>query len=472
MKRTAPIIATFVVLIAGGGTLLVHARNSVPATKYITAKAAKGTLISTVSGTGNVVAGQFIKVNPSITGAVTNLSVKLGDLVTKGQTLFTVYNDSLGVMADKSYSSYLQSKQVLLTVKSQLVTAQAAATNQAQDSGQAKAQAALDASNQQLAVSQTTLAQDQQVLQALSPSAPTYVALQSKVVADQASVGANQSNAASATISAQQSQVSGTANVASSQLQLSAAQQAVTIAQKNVENAWADYTNQKASAEQRTVTAPISGTITTLSIGNGDQLGSSSGASSSSSASPIVIEDLGSLQSTVQINEVDAPTVSVGQKTSMTFDAISGLTLTGTVEKIDAVGTVVSGVVTYGSTINFDSLDSRLRPGMSISGIITTTVKQDVLSVPSTAVKSQGGSTYVQILENGVPVQQTVQIGATSDTATEITSGLNESDTVVTQTITSAQALAKTSATSGIPGLTGGNATSLRSASGGGRGGN
>ena len=208
------------------------------------------------------------------------------------------------------------------------------------------------------------------------------------------------------------------------------------------------YEQSQTNADQRTVTAPIGGYVTTLSINNGDQIGSSSSSSSktsatssssSSNSAPIVISDLSRLQSQVQIAETDRPKVKLAQKVEVTFDAIPNLTITGKVTQIDAVGTSSSGVVTYNVTISFDVQDKRLTPGMTASASIVTQVRTNVLLVPNAAVKtdSSGGS-YVQVLDtpNGTPRDVTVTVGAAGDSNTEIVSGLTGTENVVTQTIT------------------------------------
>ena len=121
----------------------------------------------------------------------------------------------------------------------------------------------------------------------------------------------------------------------------------------------------------------------------------------------------------------------------MTFDAIDDLSLTGKIESVGLEGTESSGVVTYPAVAIFDSIDSRLKSQMSVTAIITTEVKQDVLYIPNSAVKSNDSQSYVLLMKDGIPSQQTVEIGIANDSYTEITSGLSENDTVVTQTITS-----------------------------------
>lgn len=175
----------------------------------------------------------------------------------------------------------------------------------------------------------------------------------------------------------------------------------------------------------------------------------------------------------ISLNEVDITKIKVGQKTTLTFDAIPDLTITGQVAEIDTVGTVTQGVVTYAVKISFDTQDDRVKPGMSISASIITDIKQDALLAPNSAVKQQGDAAYVEIFagETQAPRQQTVQTGLSNDTMTEITSGLNEGDRVVTQTITQTTSQSQTQQNTGlrIPGITGGGGGSFRGSGGTGR---
>jgi multidrug efflux pump subunit AcrA (membrane-fusion protein) len=196
-----------------------------------------------------------------------------------------------------------------------------------------------------------------------------------------------------------------------------------------------------------------------VNVKNGDDLSRLS--SNSNSSAPIIIGNMSTLKAQVQVNEVDITNVNVGQKVMMTFSAIDGLTLTGKVEKVDSLGAQSSGVVSYDVTIDFDSLDERIKPEMSVSANIITGVKQDVLLVPSSAVKTQSGSSYVQILNSGqTPEKVDVEAGASDNTQTEILSGIKIGDKVVTQTISGSNSSTATSSSSKnnvrIPGMGGG----------------
>jgi len=219
------------------------------------------------------------------------------------------------------------------------------------------------------------------------------------------------------------------------------------------------------------IRAPFSGIATEVNIKKGDSV---------SSGTTLAILITHQKIAEISLNEVDVAKVKVGQKVTLTFDAIEGLNITGEVAEIDALGTVSQGVVNYGVKIVFDPVrsktsrmsadlpaanrasngvdtqDERVKSGMSVSAAIITDIKQDVLLVPNAAVKSNGGQ-YVEMLENNVPRNQTVETGLSNDTMTEIKSGLKEGDKVVTQTTTATTKTTTTSKNTGggmrIPGL-------------------
>lgn len=208
-----------------------------------------------------------------------------------------------------------------------------------------------------------------------------------------------------------------------------------------------------------TVRAPIAGTVAGIALHRGE------GASSGTALATIVANQL---TATVSLNEVDVAKVDVGDKVTLTFDAIEDLSITGEVADVDIIGTVSQGVVSYNVVIAFDTQDERVLSGMSVSATIITEVKQDILVVASSAVKSQGDVSYVEVLDHpdaadpntqGVtsatpPRQVQVGVGLSNDTETEITSGLGEGDQVITRTITGSAA--STTPASTAPSLFGG----------------
>lgn len=209
----------------------------------------------------------------------------------------------------------------------------------------------------------------------------------------------------------------------------------VTQAENNLTATQADYNNTLTEAGKRRVIAAIDGTVNAVNIKNGDDLSRLS--SSSTSQAPIIIGDMGTMKAQVQVNEIDIIGVSIGQKVMLKFEALDNFQASGEVEKMDSLGTISSGVVTYNVTIGFDSLDNRIKPEMSVSASIITDVKQNVLIIPSSAVKNDGSGDYVEVLSGNTPEKKSVQVGLSNSTDTEIVSGLSEGDKVVTQTINS-----------------------------------
>ncbi|MFZ2621351.1 MAG: efflux RND transporter periplasmic adaptor subunit [Minisyncoccia bacterium] len=193
----------------------------------------------------------------------------------------------------------------------------------------------------------------------------------------------------------------------------------------------------KTTLSYYTVTAPFAGTVASVSAKVGESAGTI--------ASIITNQQVAQLS----MNEIDAAKISLGQKVTLSFDAIDGLTLTGTIVELDPLGTVSQGVVSYTAKIKFDTQDTRVKPGMTVNADIQTAVHQDVLVVPSSAVKTTNGVTSVQVFDpplvntggtSGttsavVPRQVQVTVGISSDTEVEILSGLTEGQQVVTRTI-------------------------------------
>lgn len=252
--------------------------------------------------------------------------------------------------------------------------------------------------------------------------------------------------------------------------------------QNSLKQAQASLDDAKETLDDCYVRAPFTGILAKVSVNIHDS--ASSGAAVATMITPQQVAVL-------SLNEVDAAKVNVGNKATLTFDAIPDLTISGQLLQLDTIGAVSQGVVSYSLKIGFDTQDSRVKPGMSVSANIITDVKNDVLLVPNSAIKTTSGNSYVQVVDAssipsantisggtttavaGVllsvpPRQQQVQTGTTNNTETEITSGLNEGDTVVSRTITTAKtSTTSTSSTTRSIFSTGSTGGAVRATSGG-----
>jgi HlyD family secretion protein len=154
--------------------------------------------------------------------------------------------------------------------------------------------------------------------------------------------------------------------------------------------------NALADAEQTlsnyTITAPFDGVMASVSV----DIGSSAvmASANSSSALGTIVTDKKLAQ--IVLNETDVVKVHLGQTAKVTFDAVEGLSVTGTVVEINTLGTVTSGVVTYKVKVAFSADDPRVLPNMSVSVDILSDTKDDVLYVPNQAIKRDATGYYVE----------------------------------------------------------------------------
>jgi len=242
------------------------------------------------------------------------------------------------------------------------------------------------------------------------------------------------------------------------------------ISQNSLEKEQADIATQETNLAKYTIVAPFSGTVSTVPAKVGDTAGSAAVAT--------VISN--SQIATLSLNEIDAAKVVLGDKVTLTFDAINGLSLAGAVAEIDTVGTVSQGVVSYNVQVSFATQDTRVKPGMTVNADIQTAVAQNTLTVPSSAVKTVGGRSVVMVFNppipqttvtaagsSGVvsvtpPASVPVTTGISDNTNLQILSGLTAGEQVVISTKTgsattvSAAAAATTRATGGGVGGGGG----------------
>ncbi|MFA6608377.1 MAG: HlyD family efflux transporter periplasmic adaptor subunit [Candidatus Paceibacterota bacterium] len=241
------------------------------------------------------------------------------------------------------------------------------------------------------------------------------------------------------------------------------------------------------------ITAPFDGVMANVLV----DIGSSAvmASSNTSSALGTIVTDKKLAQ--VTLNETDIPKVHLGQKAKIIFDAVDELELEGDVVEINTLGTVTSGVVTYKIKVAFSADDIRILPNMSVSVDVITSSKDNILYIPSQAVKEDANGYYVEKDElSSLPVNSTstrirngtstysgkinststgsnvstvvvilkrvpIEIGMQNDTQTEIVRGISEGEKVVVKktTTTSSTSSSAPSITSLFRPQSGGRAT-------------
>lgn len=139
------------------------------------------------------------------------------------------------------------------------------------------------------------------------------------------------------------------------------------------------------------------------------------------------------------IPEVDVAKIAVGNKADVTLDAYgSGVSFGARVIKIDPAETILDGIPTYKTTLEFNQKDVRIRSGLTANITIATAIRENVLSIPTRAVFEENGKKLVRILKTDkTEEKREVIVGLKGSSGEiEVTSGLVEGESVITATKT------------------------------------
>lgn len=207
----------------------------------------------------------------------------------------------------------------------------------------------------------------------------------------------------------------------------------IQTAQLDLDNARIQLEQAQEKLDDYEITAPIEGTIITKNKKAGDKL-----ENNSDSTEPMaVIYDMSTLKVQLSVDESDIKDIAVGQEVSITADAVADKQFTGTVTKVGVNGTAENGVTTYPVDIVIEDYGDLL-PGMNVDCVINVKSAENVLAIPSEALQ-RGNIVYVQgdkTDENDKAPEGFHSVDVETGTADaqyiEITSGLNEGDTVYT----------------------------------------
>jgi len=173
------------------------------------------------------------------------------------------------------------------------------------------------------------------------------------------------------------------------------------------------YEQAKLDLENGTLTAPFAGVVAAVSANTGDAASSAS----------ITVIDLSSFYVDLSLSESDIGAVAVGQPVTLTFDALSDVSIDGTVQTVAPVATVSSNVATYTVRVSFSPGDAAIKAGMTATGAIKTSEHDNALLVPTRAVQTVNGTKVVQVQQTGQPpVSVQVETGLSSNGMTEIVS--------------------------------------------------
>lgn len=261
-----------------------------------------------------------------------------------------------------------------------------------------------------------------------------------------------------------------TASIAASQYQRekqlfarkSTSKQDYEAAEKEYSRAWAELEATKSLITQEEVAiakakadlgytrivAPMAGTIVALPVEVGQTVNANQ-----TTPTIALLADLSRMEVKVQISEGDI--TKVAENMPVTFYILSEpeTVFTSTFYSIDPADTDLTdeadagrsdsasgrGAVYYYGRMLIANPDGKLRIGMTTHCTIAIARRDNVLRIPSVALKEDDKGEYVYVLEGEEPSRRYIKTGLFDSLYTEVKSGLREGEQVVTARISRAE---------------------------------
>ena len=471
-KRTWIILAVVVALIVGGVYFTTRSTTSQASASALLANAqtvavTRTTLFTSVDSTGSLIPEAELNLAFGTSGTVEQVNVEVGDNVKKGEVLATLDATDLQNAVTKAEQSYLLQQLTYSTTlepeandvavaqasyTSTLAAYQVAQTDYAnlatKESVQCSSLTTAKASLDRAQTAYDRLANDhqasqylsgdwgpyQQIVDGLENAQDAYTQAMSNCNITKLSLNDSSLRSAQAQVQHAKATLDNlTSPRTEKQIQAAAALEQARLSLEQAQRNLADAQ----------ITAPFDGVVTAVNITAGATGG----------ANAITLADVSQLHVDVLVDETEIANVTVGQDAELTLDAVQGITLTGTVARIDPVGTVSNGVVNYGVRVNLDATTAALKLDMTANASIIGEKAENVLVVPTTAIRTaraQNTSTtqptaappmmsgnFVLVMKDGQPRPVQVTLGMTADDYTEISGDVAEGDLVVINTSTS-----------------------------------
>lgn len=437
-------------------------KNTAPT--YVTTTVGTGDIVLSATGPGQLSANQQVSFGFKSAGKVSDVSVKLGDKVQAGQVLARLDNstaqlqyqsDTAALAALASPSEIAKAQQAIADAQASFATAkdnlqqligpdllnaQENEKNAQQQLELAKAAATKDASaanQQKVTIAQDALTQAETLLvQTQNDYTGKYI-LQNFIFPIRNSKGVTIRRELIAPTDPEIANAQAAYDLAKANLQDAQNYLDVLNGVKKIDevpassvttltDAQTALDQAKADLAATELIAPISGTVTSVSLAVGQNVGTSSVVTISNVTQPYLLD--------VNLDETDWDKARVGYEASVSFDMLPNRTYLGKIVEVyptldDSSGTsLVHVVVQLNNTLPMD-----LPAGATASVDVTGGKSLGVLVVPLSALKAVAPDQYVvYLMKNGQPVQQSVELGLQSIVNAEVTSGLKAGDVILT----------------------------------------
>lgn len=211
----------------------------------------------------------------------------------------------------------------------------------------------------------------------------------------------------------------------------------IAAAQGTINQAQATLKNNMTNLQYTRIISPVDGIVVSRAV----DIGQTVAASFQTPTLFQVAQDLTKMQIEVNVSEADIGKIKKGQSVEYTLDGYADEVFHGKVSEVRIAPTTVSNVVTYTVIVEVDNKEQKMIPGMTANASIITNKSEDVICVPTDALKFTpteitGGKKFKEqglwVLRNNKPERISIKTGAKdSDRIEIISSQIQENDKVI-----------------------------------------
>lgn len=173
------------------------------------------------------------------------------------------------------------------------------------------------------------------------------------------------------------------ADLDTAETNLAVASSQILAAQASIAQTAAALKQSQTNLSFTSIISPIDGTVISRSV----DVGQTVAASLQAPTIFTIAEDLRKMQVSTNVSEGDVGRLAQGMKARFTVDAYPGRPFFGKIAQIRNAAQTVQNVVTYNAILEVDNSELKLRPGMTANVSVTYAERDDVLSIPNSALR-------------------------------------------------------------------------------------
>lgn len=340
--------------------------------------------ISTMSG--NVYADKDVMILPTMPGKVKSINVKDGDLVKKGDVLFSLDTKDIQKQIDQAKIGF------------------------------DLAQVNYNMSQDQADLTQGSLERTKSLTDSVLANARENLE-NTKILYEAGAISKSQLDQAQVGLDQQESQMQAQLD----QAEMGASDKISELSSIQLKQAELAYNQSKSALDNSVITSPINGIVS----GNILQVGT---LASNAQASMNIV-DMDRVYVKIQVVDALVNKLSQGLKVNIIIPAISPEPIEALIDSINPIPDPRTHL--YSIKIYMENKDGKIKPGMFTNVEIPLEIRNDVLSVPSQAIIIRDEKNLVYIVEDGKSMEREIELGLDTGREVEVLKGLNENDIVI-----------------------------------------